>query len=235
MTTSIFTVAANLTTANLTPAMNTEWRMEFEPQLNNAEDEINFLPSQPCCEGLALYNETLVRFVKTAAVLGSWAAEKLHHDPYAPHLPATARPGASVFYFDSPEAILEAIDPEYAVVTDLQGPKGVRIFTVAVNSDYGVEKVIGTNKTSVPIKGETYKMVSAHGSLLPQGKAEEKEEATNFITFVFTYEGPDIGWVLATAHPGTPDPTPKLDGLKEGDVLSYEDLDKHNFIRVIPN
>lgn len=228
MTTSIFTVAANLTTADLTLKMNNDWRLNWEPVLNNAQEELKFLPVQPRCEELDLYNSTLVKFVKTAAVLGQWAAERLNHDPWKPHLPGYVRPGASVFHEDFVEDILKSINPSEAVVTAVTGGPGVRIFTVRSGD------TVGTNRDSLIVDTATYTMVAEHGTLLPKGPARESECLTNFISFIFTYEGPEHGWVLASAHPGVADPTPNLEGIKEGDQLTGAQLRERMFVRVIP-
>ena len=65
-------------------------------------------------------------------------------------------------------------------------------------------------------------MRKRHGSLQPVLEKPEPEP-TRFWTFVLTNEGPDTGWVLASAYPGLPDPNPDADGLEEGDEISLEE------------
>lgn len=226
--TSIFTIAANLTFENLAPAMAAQWRLEWISTLENEESEIKWLPAQPCCEELGIYESTLVKFVKTSIVLGTWAAERLNHNPWTPHLPATVRPGASVFKAATPEEILRFIDPEKAVVTAVSGGPGVRIFNLHAGG------FIGTNREAAIIADALYEMVEEHGTLMPRGPVEEKEYPTDKLTAVFTWEGPEHGWVAASLHPGVHDPTPNLEGLSVGQIVKGSDLLSKGFGRALP-
>ena len=226
--TPLFTVASNLTTASLPKEIHHEFRWIFEPALNEPEKEAPKLPPLPALEDLGTHLKTMVKFVKEAAELGRHEAARLNHDPFAPHLPHSARPGASVFQATTPEDVISGINSEKAVVTSLTGGPGVRIFTLNCG------EVIGVNKTSSLILDQKYTLVKEHGTLMPMGPVNEWEDPTRIITFVFTWEGPSHGWVLASAHPGNPDPTPNLEGLVEGETYEGTYLWDHGFSRAIP-
>jgi len=78
-----------------------------------------------------------------------------------------------------------------------------------------------------------YKVAKIHGSLqlTTTEPMEEIIERTNRISFVFTPEK-GVGFVLASIHPGDPDPIPDFDNLFEGDEITGEEAIRRGIVRV---
>lgn len=110
----------------------------------------------------------------------------------------------------------------------LLGGPNVRIFTIHTGETVGINK-----ESRLQPEGE-YTLRMEHGWLQPVGPAEEVEEPTPYISFIFTYEGESTGWVLASAHPGLPDPPVNREGLEEGQTFKGSDLLARGFVRSIP-
>ena len=196
--------------------------------LDKEEQEAPKLPPAPEPPELNKYEDALALIVRNFVDAGLKAARKIGHDPIGPHMPKTARPGASTFR-DFPLSPLHW-DKEAAIIIRSEGGPGVRIFVVSPES-----YKCGTERTTLLIDEESYTMKEVHGWLQPVGVVKTEAKETDRLTVVFTYEGNETGWVLASAYPGEPDPPANRDTLAEGQILTGAELKKLGFVRAVPS
>lgn len=192
--------------------------------MDKVDEDAPKLPPAPDPPELDKYETALAVIVRNWAQAGARAARRIGHDPLAPHMPKTARPGASTFGVTN-------LDPLYwsaedAIVIRCSGGPGVRIITLSP-----AKGTCGTERKAALIDEETYTMKLVHGWLMPVGKVEMTETPTDRMTLVFTHEGPAVGWVLASGYPGLDDPKANRDGLSEGDQRTGAELKTLGFVR----
>lgn len=192
--------------------------------LDREKEEAPKLPPCPEPPELDKYETALSVIVRNFVDAGMKAARKIGHDPIGPHMPKSARAGASTFR-DFPLSPLHW-DKEDAIVIRSEGGPGVRIFIVSPDSH-----TCGTERHCRLIDTETYTIKLIHGWLTPVGKVLVEEKPTDRMTLVFTYEGDETGWVLASAYPGEPDPPANRDELEEGQQFTGAQLkEKFNIL-----
>jgi len=187
-------------------------------------------------------------FVDFAVAALELANEKFNHDPLRGHTSEYERTaeintlnGYSVF-----EKSLSARGAKYLVpyllcadsetLLDLvPGANGAMIWVYG-RKDRNESLTCGWISESRPVKGMRCKVTKIHGSLQLTTTEDVKEEikATSEYSFVFTPELVDgeTRYVLASIHPGRPDPTPDYSGLKEGDVIDGEEALNRKIFRV---
>ncbi len=195
--------------------------------MDKVDEEAPKLPPAPEPPELDKYETALATIVRNWAEAGLRAARRIGHDPLAPHMPDTARAGASTFSAINLDPLFW--NAEDAIVLRSEGGPGVRIFLLSP-----AKRKCGTEREATLINEESYTMKEVHGWLQPVGKTVLAENPTDRMTLVFTYEGLETGWVLASAYPGEPDKPADRDGLTEGQVLTGAELKSRGFVRGIP-
>ena len=147
--------------------------------------------------------------------------------PLAGHLPSNHQEGKSQFnrdysYEEVRELMLNADNLVRMLVKD--GPRAAVIFT------FHSEVPIGWNVCSTPLSDGEFEVRLNHGELQVFGPAVISEQETHYFSAVLTPE--KDGLALASVHPGIDDPDPKMEGLKEGDNLTFDQLLQHKITRV---
>ena len=92
------------------------------------------------------------------------------------------------------------------------------------------EVTIGWNAVTAPDTEGVFEIRRNHGELQVFGPASLHEVPTNTFTVILTPE--KTGLALASVHPGTIDEDPDMEGLKEGDKLSFDQLIPRRIIRI---
>ena len=101
-----------------------------------------------------------------------------------------------------------------------------------INIDYPMPGAyLGISVENHPDANGKFVVKFNHGELQIFGDGVLVEHKTNTVTVVLTPE--DKGLALASIYPGLPDEPLNMEGLKEGDILTYEDLKQRNITRVI--
>lgn len=157
------------------------------------------------------------------------------YDPFQGHRSSDTGHGFSRFrdgYCEGENPDLPGIGGTVVVEAGHDGWGLSRTFTVYRDD----APFCGEYATSCVPDGVVIKIATPHGNRLqgtvPAGtgdwsKADSSKPTSNW-TFVLTYEGPAIGWMLASAYPGEPDATPCFDGLKVGDLISTDEARARN-------
>lgn len=113
----------------------------------------------------------------------------------------------------------------------LSEAKGVQTFPIwcpGIGLAIHTSVACGRQAWSAPIDGEKYTVKkSAHGDLQVYGKVREESCGVNVFCIILTIEKVADGSLqlaLASAYPGLPDPNPDKEGLKEGDILTAQEV-----------
>lgn len=113
----------------------------------------------------------------------------------------------------------------------LEEAKGVQTFPIwcpGIGLAIHTSEPCGRQAWSALIDGEKYVVKkSAHGDLQVYGKVREESCMVNVFCIILTIEKVADGSLqlaLASAYPGLPDPSPNKEGLKEGDILTAQEV-----------
>lgn len=185
------------------------------------------------------YTDNMINFAVEAL---RKARETFKHNPlqghtseYTPTNPPEKLGGASVFQhyqkFADPETLVPYVmgAASEEMVDLVPGANGA--FVVIWGSKSGAGFIGWTSKPKIE-PDKIYIVKTIHGSLqlTTDEDPEEIIERTDKVSFVFTPE--IVGFVLASIHPGLPDPTPDWDGLQDGDQITGSEALRRNITRV---
>ena len=148
-------------------------------------------------------------------------------DPIAGHTPSTKQEGKSYFNADDGfEELREMMRNAKSIVhmRVKDGPRAAVIFT------FHTEAPIGWDVSTTPVEEGEFEVRQNHGELQVFGPAVTVEQETHNFTVVLTPE--DTGLALASVHPGIIDEEPNMEGLHDGDRLTFDDLKNRRIVRV---
>ena len=113
----------------------------------------------------------------------------------------------------------------------IEEAKGVQTFPIwcpGIGLAIHTSRPCGRQAWSSPVDGEKYIVKkSKHGDLQVYGKVQEESCEVNVFCVILTLEKVADGSLqlaLASVYPGLPDPNPNKEGLKEGDVLTAQEV-----------
>lgn len=172
------------------------------------------------------------------------AGDEFGHDPIKPHLSNfNLSDGIPVLNGSSKFEVCTSNMGAVGLIDQICFDEATNLVRIEPGSNGAIIHIfkagepIGWSSDSKPIRGKKYFIAEDHGCR--QAFTTNKEDVdileaeTDIITFVISPEFKKrFMYVMASIHPGYPDPISNWEGLKVGDIVSGEELFERNIVRV---